>query len=274
MTKKNQELDKFLNSLPIAIFEIIYDRTKDISKFNYVNEAAKKLFSKMVSDSSLSSEFLLGKIMELDEQHQNAKDAFEKIQKLGQIEIKNKEYLLTTLAGKKIVVLASFTANLIDEMIIIKGSICEKSEIIEQDFPKTKIDYYKSIEEEVENLKGFFDTFDAIIMLLNEEGVIQFISPNVGDDILYRPRDEVIGRKLESIFPKGQAEFFYKQFQEAIMKGEAVDFEYHLPIQDKVKWFQSRIIPVHIKNGRFMQVIAVIRDITKWRVKSIEKMSE
>jgi len=144
MTNKKQEfskeLEKFLNSLPIAIFEITYDRTKDSSKFNYINEAAKKLFSKMVSDSSLSSEFLLGKIMELEEQHQNAINAFERIEKLGQIEIKNKEYLLTTLTGKKIVVLASFTANIIDEMISIKGSICERSEIIKKDIPRTKID--------------------------------------------------------------------------------------------------------------------------------------
>jgi len=103
-------------------------------------------------------------------------------------------------------------------------------------------------------------------MIINENGRILFVSPNVGKDILFKPREKIIGRKIDEIFPKGQAEFFTQHFKEAFTTEEAKTFEYHLPINKRVLWFQCRVIPVLVKDGKFTQVVAIIRDITKWRL--------
>lgn len=268
--KNMKEVSEFLDDLPNAMFELVYDLSSGLAKFTYVNNVAKKFLQNIddyekISTTGIKLEQLLGS----PEQLVNLKMVMQKLLDLKEITIKNQEYIVNLINNKKIIIQTNFQAKFIDNSILVRGNLIPKSEIIEDKIDQQRIKEEISIEKKAENLRSFFENFDAIIMILNEEGCIQFISPDVGDNILYKPREEIIGRKLEGIFPQGQSDFFYTHFKEAIDTGETIDFEYHLPIENKLRWFQSRIIPVLIKDGKFMQVVAIIRDITRLRVKPI-----
>ena len=114
----------------------------------------------------------------------------------------------------------------------------------------------------------FFETFDALIMIVNEEGRILFISPNVDNRFFYKPRSETIGKKFDEIFPKGQADFFLSHCLESIEKNEIVTIEYHLPIENMVRWFQSQAIPVQVTDSESKKVVTIIRDVTELKTKT------
>ncbi|GAH08898.1 unnamed protein product [marine sediment metagenome] len=71
------------------------------------------------------------------------------------------------------------------------------------------------------------------------------------------------------IFPKGQAKFFLAHCAEAIEKNTIITMEYHLPIENMVRWFQSQAIPVQVTNGETKKVVTIIRDITNLKTKPI-----
>jgi len=232
VTNLSEEILKFTNDIPHTIFEIAYNIKTDLVKINFLNRTGKLFFKKIIIESAIKDDFKLQEVFSLQE-HSDVFIQFSKdLLSTGEIVITNREYLLKTLKGKQIIIQVSFTAKKDKENVIIRGLLCEKSEIVKREIPKSKLDQYKIMEDEVENLKDFFTAFDAIIMILNEEGRILFISPNVGDDILYRPKEQIIGKTLIEIFPKGQAEFFLQKINEVFRKGEAISFEYHLPIEN------------------------------------------
>ncbi|MBN1328251.1 MAG: PAS domain-containing protein [Candidatus Heimdallarchaeota archaeon] len=266
------EVSEFFDDLPNAIFELNFDIITELAKFTYLNKVAKKFLLNIIDSEELTTGFKMQNIFGSPEQFVNLKKAIQKLIEVKEMTIKNQEYIVNTKNKRKIVIQTNYQAKLLpDNIILIRGILLPKSEIIEEEHDHPDTISVLSKERKAENLRSFFENYDAIIMILNEEGCIQFISPDVGENILYKPRDEIIGRKLEDIFPVGQSEFFYTHFREAINKGETIDFEYHLPIVTKLRWFQSRIIPVLIKDGKFMQVVAIIRDITKLRVKPLDE---
>ncbi|HUU77998.1 MAG TPA: PAS domain-containing protein [candidate division Zixibacteria bacterium] len=270
MTAKNiRWLQSFIEDLPIVIFEMKINAQTHITQFKYINNQGKEFFNKILTVEQISNGFKFDDLLKNIEQIEKAENTLQKALHNERVVIKNRQYLVKTLQEKQILVESSLIIFSIEDSILARGSLIEKSEVVKLEIPKSQFDYYKTIEEEVENLKGFFEKFDAIVMILNEEGRIQFISPNVGEDILYRPREEILGRKIEDIFPKGQAQFFKSQFHEALKTEVFNDFEYHLPINNTVRWFQCRMIPIVVKDGKYNQLVAIIRDITKWRIKSL-----
>ncbi|NHJ05094.1 MAG: PAS domain-containing protein [Candidatus Heimdallarchaeota archaeon] len=270
MTVNNIEwFNSFLNDIPTVIFEIEINIQTWITQFRFLNIQGKEFFKKILTEEQISNGFKYENLMLNIEQIEKASSSINEALKNKRVLIKNRQYLLKTLNGNEILADTSLILFLNENLILVRGTISEKTEVVKLEIPKSQLDYYKTVEQEVENLKEFFEKFDALVMILNEEGRIQFISPNVGEDILYRPREEILGRKIGDIFPKGQAQFFETQFLEALRTEVYTDFEYHLPINNRVRWFQCRIIPVIVKDGKYNQLVAILRDITKWRTKPL-----
>ncbi len=261
--KLSEEFLEFINGIPHAIFEIVYDIETDLVKFTFLNLTAKDFFKRIIDEEAFESGFKLQELFDSEENLIYFKFRNDLLVN-NELVIRNTEYLLNTKIGKQILIQGSFTSKKGKENIIIRGLLCEKSEIIKKEIPKSKLDHYNTIEEEIEKLNDFFTSFNALIMILNEEGKILFVSPNIDESKLYQPKNKIIGKKLNEIFPKGQAKFFTQYINEVFRNGEAISFEYHLPINNKVLWFQCRIIPVYVKDEKFTQTVAIIRDITKW----------
>jgi PAS domain S-box-containing protein len=268
MTKKKPKSfnhQYMADNLPVAIFELQYHIDEQISRFNYLNNPAKELFFKILPKERLESGFDLDEILDVPEVQRRSREELIPILKKNPIVFNNRQYLINTFDGKQIVVDTDIQFSLVKDYIILRGIAKKTSKVIQD----TKSEDIETIKQEINDFKQFFDAFDAMIMIANEEGRILFVSPNVDDNMLYKPREEILNKTLHEIFAKGQADFFLNSIHEAIKHDISVEYEYHLPVANKVKWYQSRIIPIEATEGEFRKVIAIIKDITSWKIKPI-----
>ncbi|NHJ31757.1 MAG: PAS domain-containing protein [Asgard group archaeon] len=268
--KSEKDFIKFLDNLPIGIFELIYSYSTKIGKFSYLNRSAWNIFLKCATKEELESDFDFMKMLVDPDLVSDDIQIFNGIQEKGILILNNKQFLLTSRKGKQFLVDTNIRAKMKDDTITVTGTFLESSKIVDEE--KTKVSQeLLDMKKEVTSFHDFFETFDALIMIVNEEGRILFISPNVDDRFLYKPRSETIGKTFSEIFPKGQADFFLSHCLEAIEKNESVILEYHLPIDNMVRWFQSQAIPVQVTNSETKKVVTIIRDITDLKTKPISE---
>jgi diguanylate cyclase (GGDEF)-like protein/PAS domain S-box-containing protein len=97
---------------------------------------------------------------------------------------------------------------------------------------------------------------DEILILDNEGRYIRVSTSN--PNLLIRPPEELIGKTLHEIFPREEADIYFRHIQTALETGQAVQFEYTFPIQNKMVWFSANISPMSKSS-----VIWVARDITE-----------
>ncbi len=277
MSKKSFDLSKeeyqlLIDDLPTAVFGIEYNSDIREVKFTFLNKFAQKFLSKIIDSNDLTGSIPVKKLLK-DFDFQSTQKFHNALLKQKSLSFKRRQFLFTTAQNKRILIEATVNFTIRKGVVNINGMFEETSEIVDNENEKeikpesTGI----SLEKDFEDMKEFFEAFDAIIMIVNEEGRIGFISPNIGDSELYRPRDEIIGKTFNEIFSEGQANFFLAHVMKAIDEDRCVDIQYHLPIDDKVRWFQSRAFPVKTQEGETKQVITIIRDITDWKKKPIKE---
>jgi PAS domain S-box-containing protein len=268
-TKNEKDFIKFLNNLPIGVFELNYSYSTKIGIFSYLNKYAKNTFLRCVSKEELETNFDFMKLLVDPDLVSADMRIFDRIQEQGILILNNKQFLLTEKKGKQFLVDTNLRAKMKGDTIIVTGTLQESSKAFSKD-ETTASKELRDMKEEVTTFHDFFETFDALIMIVNEEGRILFISPNVDDRFLYKPRAETIGKTFSEIFPKGQADFFLSHCLEAIENNKIVLMEYHLPIENKVRWFQSQAIPVQVTNSETKKVVAIIREITNQKIKPVD----
>jgi len=264
-----EQYQQLVVDLPIAVFDSEYNSSKREVKFTYLNKYAIEFFSKILDTKKLTGYVPVGKILK-DFDFQSTQKFYKKLLAKKSLSFTRRQFLFTTITKKQILIEATVQFVITNGTVRTNGVFEEISEIVEMERKQVKSKKKVSIEQDLENIKEFFEAFDAVIMIVNEDGRIGFVSPNVGDDDLYKPRAEIIGKTFAEIFPKGQADFFLAHIMKAIKEDMYIDFQYHLPIDDKVRWFQSRVFPVKTQESETKQVITVIREITKWKKKPIQ----
>ncbi|NHJ47494.1 MAG: PAS domain-containing protein [Asgard group archaeon] len=256
---------KLLDEIPVAIFEFQFHIEEQITRLNYYNKTAATIFEKVLSDEKIKTGFDLNSILAMPELQRRTIPELIKILKKEPIVFKDRQYLLKTIKGKKLILTCNIKFVLKGEYVVAHGIITEVPQLSDAESSEIEINNFK---QEINNFKEFFDAFDALIMIVNETGRILFVSPNISDEMLNKPRDEIINKTFHDIFPKGQADFFLSACREALIKERGIEYEYQLPIADKVKWYQSKIIPIEETEGELKKLIAIIKDITEWKIKS------
>jgi PAS domain S-box-containing protein len=262
-TKSFESID-LLNGLPVAVFEFQFHIDEQITRFNYYNKNAESVLKKLLPKEKATSGFDLNSILAIPELQRRSIPDLIKILKKEPIIFKDRQYLMKTIDGKKIILNSNIKFILEGEFVVARGTVTEVTKIVDEKV--TSISDIDIIKDEIDNFKEFFDAFNALIMIVDEEGRILFVSPNISDDMLYKPRREILNKNFHEIFPKGQADFFLSHCTEAIEKGINVVYEYHLPIQNKVRWYQSMLIPIEAVKGELRKVISIIKDITDWKI--------
>jgi PAS domain S-box-containing protein len=74
---------------------------------------------------------------------------------------------------------------------------------------------------------------------------------------LYKPSDQLIGKKLDQLFPKQQTDFFLGHIRRALDEGQMHRVEYDLRINEKKMWFDGSVSPMSKDS-----VLWIARDIT------------
>ena len=107
------------------------------------------------------------------------------------------------------------------------------------------------------DLRALFAAMTDIIMVLDGEGRYREIV-GTNTNLLYRPPNQLLGKKLHEVLDKKVADTFLKHIKTTLASGRKTVFEYSLPIQDSLLWFSASISPIDESS-----VIWVARDITQ-----------
>ncbi len=89
-------------------------------------------------------------------------------------------------------------------------------------------------------LKAIFASMDSLVVEFNSQGEYLKIS-SANEDLLYLPKDDLIGKKLTDVFDHRQADYFMKSIQTCLKEKRLVIVDYPLEIKGKKHWFAARI---------------------------------
>jgi len=107
------------------------------------------------------------------------------------------------------------------------------------------------------NLRALFNAMTDLVFEINYEGRYIEVAPTT-PELLFRPKEEILGKLLHEIFPKQMADNFLKFVQGCLDKNEIKTIEYSLVIDNKTIWFEGRATP-KTKDT----VLYIARDITE-----------
>src|SRR5271154_5082939 len=109
-------------------------------------------------------------------------------------------------------------------------------------------------------LEALIHSIDQIVLELDAEGT--FLNVWASDEqLLYRPRNELLGRRSKDIF---DADFFHSShelFKRVIGTGKGEEFEYSLAFPDGQRWFLARVNRIEYPEGE-KTVCLAIREIS------------
>lgn len=176
----------------------------------------------------------------------------------GENVISNYEFMILAKNGEERWVESSNIRISVGGVIMVMGSAIN---ITERKHAHTKL------EESESRLKALFAAMDDVIFTLDRRGTYLYVAPT-NPDLLYRPSNEILGRKLHEIFPKEKADEFSAKIKECLTKNSLVTFDYNMLIKNDIYWFEGKITPLDKE-----KVLVVARNITA-RKNSIQKLVE
>ena len=111
-----------------------------------------------------------------------------------------------------------------------------------------------------------------LIFYVDEDGRYLDILSQGRDEFLYIPRNRIIGKKMDEIFPKEYSRIFYDATKEAIETNQLKIINYSMAVKAERRFFEARIMPTNIKENGKRTTIAIVRDMTAEK-KSIEYLN-
>jgi PAS domain S-box-containing protein len=106
-------------------------------------------------------------------------------------------------------------------------------------------------------LRALFAAMTDVILVLDTEGRYVKIAPT-DPAYLYKPSADLIGKRLDEVFPQAQARFFLTHIRRTLVEGRMHRVEYSLNINDKKVWFDGSVSPLTAD-----AVLWIARDITE-----------
>ena len=96
-----------------------------------------------------------------------------------------------------------------------------------------------------------------VVLIIDRNGIYREIGPT-NPTIVYIPPQELLGKRLQDVFPAEQVEVFYKVIQEVLDTKQTLQIEYKLVIGDQSVWYEAAISPMDVDT-----TLWVAHDITK-----------
>jgi diguanylate cyclase (GGDEF)-like protein/PAS domain S-box-containing protein len=129
---------------------------------------------------------------------------------------------------------------------------------------QTDITERKEAEERLqaseEELRALFEAMDDVVFEIDAQGCYLRVAPT-NSSLLYRSREELIGKTLDDVLPSETAEELLGHIRRSLESGQTVKIEYSLLIEDREVWFEGTITPLSRES-----VVFVGRDITERKV--------
>lgn len=125
-------------------------------------------------------------------------------------------------------------------------------------------DLYQAQEEiktKESDLRALVSSIDDVIMSLDEYGTYINIWTN-DESKLSRPKEELIGTRLNDVFREKDALFFMVTIREVQETGQPKNIEYEMDTLCGKRWFQGRLAPIVEESGKRERYVLTARDIT------------
>jgi len=106
-----------------------------------------------------------------------------------------------------------------------------------------------------------------LIFLVNEKGKYINVFADGKEDLLYKPKHEIIGKYVTDFFDQTLSEQFLALIHKALETQQLQRLEYALHFKPFKEYFEARVIPTHISEDGYETVIVIVRDITEQREK-------
>jgi len=135
----------------------------------------------------------------------------------------------------------------------------------------TDIQQIKRIEHELKDANAFLDAIIEnipLMLFIKESESLRFVRFNrAGEDLVGRPRQEILGRSDYDLWPRAQAEFFTKTDRETLNGGKVVDIEEEpLETHDHgLRFLHTRKVPIQDAEGHATYLLGISVDITERR---------
>ncbi|HEY3053629.1 MAG TPA: PAS domain S-box protein [Thermoanaerobaculia bacterium] len=118
----------------------------------------------------------------------------------------------------------------------------------------------RRFQESESKLRALLASMDDVILILDRVGTYLEIVPT-NPSLLYRPADEMVGRRIGDFFPADQTEFFLSRIATVLAERATLDVDYSLEIDGRTIWFGAAVSPLDDK-----RVIWVARDISERKI--------
>ena len=145
-----------------------------------------------------------------------------------------------------------------DEATVIRG---ENGEPLYWLGVQTDITERKEAEERLRasemELRALFEAMDDVVFEIGAQGQYLKVAPT-NPSLLYRPREEMIGKTLHDVLPARTADELLGHIRRSVESRETVKAEYSLWIESREVWFEGTITPLSRES-----VVFVGRDITE-----------
>ncbi len=106
-------------------------------------------------------------------------------------------------------------------------------------------------------LRAMFHAMTDVVLVMDRDGCYLRIA-ETAPDLLYRPSNDLVGKRMHDVMPAEAAEFFLSNIRRALERNAVVSMDYSLPIEDRMVWFSANISPMSADT-----VILVCRDVTE-----------
>ncbi|NCP88564.1 PAS domain S-box protein, partial [bacterium] len=106
-------------------------------------------------------------------------------------------------------------------------------------------------------LRALFASMQDVVLVIDRDGVYRKIAPtNPGP--LFKPPEELLGKRLRDVFPAEQAETFLESIRLVLETRQTTRIEYELDIEGRAVWFSTSISPMDKDS-----TLWVARDVTE-----------
>ncbi len=138
--------------------------------------------------------------------------------------------------------------------------------------PQYLLDIYNQLKtNDKKYLNSIVSAIPDIIFLLDEEGNYLDVMAQGKEHLLYKPKEEIIGKHVSDFFNDTLSNAFISLIKKAIESQSLQSVEYALHFKPKEEYFEARVMPTRIKKNGKNTVIVIIRDISELQL-SKEKM--
>ena len=129
---------------------------------------------------------------------------------------------------------------------------------------------FNKLERNKKYLKAIISAIPDLIFLVDVNGKYLDVLATGKENLLYKPREEIIGKYITDFFDKTTSKKLFLLVKKAIETQKLQCLEYKLFISSQKEFFEARVMPTYFKECGNDTVMVLVRDLTK----KIERQNE